>query len=120
MTVIIGGVDISAYVENGGLTWTPRNTIRSVTALDQHVYAKTIATKWDPSISLRNLTMTELQAISNAIAGQNYVTIQTDADPMYAGLTSRNCYDVTITAPISFVLDGVTYLDAPTISAKEA
>ena len=120
MTVTIGGVDISDYVENDGLTWTPRNSIRSVAALDQHVYAKNIATKWDLAISLRNMTLPELQAVSNVVAGQNYVEITTDADPMYTGSVTRTFYDVTITAPVSYQLNGITYLDAPAVSAKEA
>lgn len=120
MVVTVGGVDVSANVENNGISWTPRNTIRSVTALDQHVYAKTIATKWDLSINLRNLTMAQVQAITAVVAGQNYVTIVTDTDPVNSGEYSRTYYDVTVTASVSYVLNGVTYLDAPVISAKEA
>lgn len=104
MVIKLDGVDITSYIEDGGLKWS-RSDLEGSSAgrtMDGLMHRGRVATKIRLDITCRPLTGTETRTILNAIYPQ-YVTVEYD-DPMY-GRVTKTMYSNNNSANLKIVYD---------------
>lgn len=108
----LNGVDFSDYVLAGGITFTPAPEHVSVKFMNGHTRASKLADLEHISVSFGLLDKATVDAMRAQLTN-TYVTIQTDEG-------TRTYWDARLARRQRYILNGVTYYDSVTLSAKEA